>query len=95
MSATLERPDIDVHDLLALDFEISCSAKDCDHAADWWCVCLACGAHTPLCEPHRRKQLLSVEAASPFMVVVCPECDNAVYARSWRRLFSFVPIGRG
>lgn len=91
---TLERPDIDEHDIAALDFEVPCAARDCEHVADWWNVCLACGAHTPLCEPHRRAQVLRAEACAAGMLVVCAECDAAAFAKDWRTLFSFVPIER-
>lgn len=94
MTDTLERPAVDEHDLKALDFEISCDVEECEQRADWWLVCLACGAHTPVCEPHRRTRVLRAEALGARGLVVCPECHLAVRASVWRSLFAFVPIGR-
>lgn len=80
-------------ELAELDFQIVCNVDVCDHAADWWLVCLACSAHAPLCEPHRRAEVLFVESAAGPLLVVCHECQEGVPARLWRRQFAHVPIG--
>lgn len=94
MTETLERPKIDEHELQHLDFDILCEDPGCEHAADWWMVCLSCAEHTPVCEPHRRAKVLRAESAPPSHFVLCPSCDQAVRARAWRLLYAFVPIGR-
>ncbi len=94
MPATADAPvQVDPTDLEELDFEINCDAHGCERRADWWNVCLACGFHTPVCEPHRRKQVSYAECCGPHDLVICPECHVGVQGRAWRRLFSFVPIG--